>query len=244
MESVASTSSPHSVPRFKPSQPVADRIVRALHHHLRLLHRSGSNFFVLGATGNVYIVSLSSTPSCTCPDRITPCKHILFIYLQALGLSLDDVCLRRRTLRPCQLNRLLAAPIMLKSLAEIGLRKVFHQQFFQVNDRAASSSSSSSVTVEDMEDGSACPVCLDDMKKKDRVVACSTCRNLVHEDCFTRWKRSKGRRNVSCVVCRARWKDTKDEQQKYLNLSAYIINEHDTIDATLYNSNNNNNNNT
>ncbi|CAK9312954.1 unnamed protein product [Citrullus colocynthis] len=229
MESVASTSSPHHVPRFKPSQAVADRIVRALHHDLRLLHRSGSSFFVLGATGNVYIVSLSSTPSCTCPDRITPCKHILFIYLQALGLSLDDICLRRRTLRPCQLNRLLAAPIMLKSLAEVGLRRVFHQQFFQVKERAASS-----VTVVDMEDGSTCPVCLDDMKKKDRVVACSTCRNLVHEDCFSRWKRSKGRRNVSCVVCRARWKDTKN-QQKYLNLSAYI-NEQDTIDDNLYNS--------
>lgn len=93
---------------------------------------------------------------------------------------------------------------------------------------------SSSVTVVDMEDGSTCPVCLDDMKKKDRVVACSTCRNLVHEDCFSRWKRSKGRRNVSCVVCRARWKDTKN-QQKYLNLSAYI-NEQDTIDDNLYNS--------
>ncbi|XP_038885291.1 uncharacterized protein LOC120075728 [Benincasa hispida] len=225
MESVASTSSLQHVPRFKPSPAVADRIVRALHHHLRLLHRSGSNFFVLGATGNVYIVSLSSTPSCTCPDRITPCKHILFIYLQALGLSLDDTCLRRRTLRPCQLNRLLAAPIMLKSLAEVGLRDVFHQQFFQVKERA-------SVTVVDMEDGTTCPVCLDDMKKKDRVVACSTCRNLVHEDCFSRWKRSKGRRSVSCVVCRARWKDRKD-QQKYLNLSAYI-NEHDAIDDNLY----------
>ncbi|KAG6598775.1 hypothetical protein SDJN03_08553, partial [Cucurbita argyrosperma subsp. sororia] len=182
MESVASTSSsPPDGPRlhlhrFKPSQAVADRIVRALHHHLHLLYRSNSNFFVLGATGNVYIVSLSSTPSCTCPDRITPCKHILFIYIRALGLSLDDVCLRRRTLRPCQLNRLLAAPIMLESLAEIGIRRIFHQQFFQVKERGSSANV--------VEEGTACPVCLDDMKKNDRVVACSTCRNLVHEDCF------------------------------------------------------------
>ncbi|XP_023521856.1 uncharacterized protein LOC111785706 [Cucurbita pepo subsp. pepo] len=229
MESVASTSSsPPDGPRlhlhrFKPSQAVADRIVRALHHHLHLLYRSNSNFFVLGATGNVYIVSLSSTPSCTCPDRITPCKHILFIYIRALGMSLDDVCLRRRTLRPCQLNRLLAAPIILESLAEIGIRRIFHQQFFQVKERGSSANV--------VEEGTACPVCLDDMKKNDRVVACSTCRNLVHEDCFSRWKRSKGRRRVSCVVCRARWKETTD-QQKYLNLSAYV-NKHDVVDNNL-----------
>ncbi|XP_022131540.1 uncharacterized protein LOC111004703 [Momordica charantia] len=230
MESVASTSSPPRRPRlhltrFKPSQAVADRIVRALHHHLRLLHRSDSNFFVLGATGNVYIVSLSTTPSCSCPDRITPCKHILFIYIRALGVSLDDACLRRRTLRPCHLNRLLTAPIMLESVAAIGVRRVFHQRFFQVKGRASAS-------VVDVEDGTTCPVCLDEMKKddSDRVVACMTCRNVVHEDCFLRWKRSKGRRSVSCVVCRARWRDTSG-QEKYLNLSAYI----NEINNDLYN---------
>ena len=138
-------------------------------------------------------------------------------------MSLDDVCLQRRTLRPCQLNRLLAAPIMLESLAEIGIRRIFHQQFFQVKERGSSANV--------VEEGTACPVCLDDMKKNDRVVACSTCRNLVHEDCFSRWKRSKGRRRVSCVVCRARWKETTD-QQKYLNLSAYV-NEHDVVDNNL-----------
>ncbi|XP_023537388.1 mitogen-activated protein kinase kinase kinase 1-like [Cucurbita pepo subsp. pepo] len=220
MESVASTSSAPDRPRprlpwFEPSQAMTARIVRALHHHLRLLHRSDSSFFVLGATGNVYIVSLSSTPSCTCPDRITPCKHMLFVYIRALGVSLDDVCLWRRTLRPCQLNRLLTAPVMAESLAEISLRRVFHQQFFQVKERT------SCVPIVDIEDGTACPVCLDDLKKDDRVVACTTCRNLVHDDCFSRWKRSKGRRNISCVVCRARWKDTTNEQ-KYLNLSAYL----------------------
>ncbi|XP_023002495.1 LOW QUALITY PROTEIN: mitogen-activated protein kinase kinase kinase 1 [Cucurbita maxima] len=204
MESVASTSSAPDHPRprlpwFEPSQAMTDRIVRALHHHLRL-HTALILHSVLGATGNVYIVSLLYTPSCTCPNRITPCKHMLFVYIRALGVSLDDICLWQRTLRPCQLNRLLTAPAMTESLAEIRLRRVFHQQFFQVKERTC-------VLIVDIEDGAACPVCLDDLKD-DRVVACTTCRNLVHEDCFSRWKRSKGRRNISCVVCRARWKDT------------------------------------
>ncbi|KAG4392134.1 hypothetical protein GLYMA_04G084500v4 [Glycine max] len=121
MESRASNSnSPyhyHHHPRFKPSQPISDRIVRALRHRLRLLHRSGSTFFILGATGNVYTVTLSSSPSCTCPDRTTPCKHILFVLIRVLGVSLDDVCLRRRTPRPCQLQRLLGTPTLPEAVA-------------------------------------------------------------------------------------------------------------------------------
>ncbi|KAM1726116.1 hypothetical protein ACFX12_016929 [Malus domestica] len=64
MESVASNSSPQNHrlaqrPRTRiiPTQPFADRILRALHHNLRLLHHRESNFSVLGATGNVYTVS-------------------------------------------------------------------------------------------------------------------------------------------------------------------------------------------
>ncbi|KAI7993882.1 hypothetical protein LOK49_LG11G01754 [Camellia lanceoleosa] len=63
MDSVASSSSPPDRPpqsQFNITQPVADRILRALRHRLRLLHRSESDF-VLGATGNVYTVTLSTT---------------------------------------------------------------------------------------------------------------------------------------------------------------------------------------
>ncbi|KAF6144389.1 hypothetical protein GIB67_024616, partial [Kingdonia uniflora] len=39
--------------------------------------------------------------------------------------------------------------------------------------------------------------------------------------CFLKWKRSKGRRSANYVMCRARWKDRKN-QERYLNLAAYI----------------------
>lgn len=141
MESVASNSlspdnnRPHL--RFRPIQPIADRIVRALRHHLRLIHRSESKFFVLGATGNVYTVTLSVTPSCTCPDRTTPCKHILFVFIRVLGVSVDDACLRRRTLRLCHLNRLLGTPSDHGALAGAGVRERFHQLFFQATQGAS-----------------------------------------------------------------------------------------------------------
>ncbi|KAK9274065.1 hypothetical protein L1049_018879 [Liquidambar formosana] len=217
MESVASNSSPPEHQprrRYNPSQPIAERIIRALRHRLRLLHRSESNFFVLGATGNVYTVTLSASPSCTCPDRTTPCKHILFIFIRVLGVSLDDVCLRRRTLRPCQLSRLLGMPTLHDALAGASVRERFHHFFSQARQGP-------SRTHVDIEDGTMCPVCLDEMGREERVVACAACRNLIHEECLLRWKRSRGRRSASCVICRARWRDRAD-QEKYLNLAAYV----------------------
>lgn len=221
MESVASSATPsdhhrHRRHRFRLTQPVSDRVARALHHDLRLLHRSDSVFFVLGATANVYTVNLSPSPSsCTCPDRITPCKHILFVLIRVLGVSPDDTrLLRRRTLRPCQLNRLLKTCTLPEAMAGAGLRERFRQLFFRArNDN------------ETDDEGRICPVCLDEMRKdnkEERLVACETCKNWIHEDCWVRWKKSGDQRGApSCVICRARWRDRTD-QEAYLNLSAFV----------------------
>ncbi|XP_028755869.1 mitogen-activated protein kinase kinase kinase 1-like [Neltuma alba] len=198
-------------PRLSPSQPFSDRILRALRHPLLLLHRSHASFFILGATANVYTVTLSSLPSCTCPDRTTPCKHILFVLIRVLGLPLDHFCLRRRTIRPSQLRRLLDLPTSPDSLAGAALRERFHQLFFSGRQEPSI----------EMEDGTTCPICLEEMGKDDKVVACGTCRNPIHEECLVKWKRSRGRRTASCVICRARWRGMNDQDQ-YLNLSAYI----------------------
>ncbi|KAK8509266.1 hypothetical protein V6N13_062317 [Hibiscus sabdariffa] len=203
--------SPHQP--FEPTQPVVERIARALRHPLFLLHRSESDFFILGATGNVYRVTLSSTPSCTCPDRTTPCKHILFVLIRALDVSVDDTCLRRRTLRPYRLSHLLETPTSPEALAGASLCERFHQLFSEGKKHGGS------VGVEEIGEGTVCPVCLEEMEKRDKVAACSTCRNLIHEECLTRWKRSRGRRSANCVICRARW---RSDQEKYLNLAAYI----------------------
>ncbi|GAB4837206.1 hypothetical protein Ancab_002112 [Ancistrocladus abbreviatus] len=234
MESFASNSTPsHDVhhhnhhyhrpsPPFRLTQSFLDRVDRALKHHLRLLHRSDSTFFILGATGNVYIVTLSTAPSCTCPDRATPCKHILFTLIRVLGVPLDNVCLRKRVLKPCQLNRLLRMPTSTEALASISLRERFHQLFFHARQESLRSHV-------EIEDGAMCPVCLEEMGRGDKVVACGTCRNPIHEQCFKIWKRSQVRRSVSCVICRARWRDRAD-QEKYLNLAAYIHEEDNTAE--------------
>lgn len=232
MESVASNSVPSDQPRHRPTprprspHPITDRIVRAIRHNLLLLHRYDSSFFVLGATANVYTVTLSSTPSCTCPDRLAPCKHILFVLLRVLGVSMDDPCIRRQTLRPCQLDRLLSTPSLPGSMAGLSLRQMFHRHFYQ------SKSGPTVRPVIHIEEGTVCPICLEEMgtgvSSDQRVVSCGTCRNPIHEECLLKWKRSRGRRPGICAICRARWRGRAD-QEKYVNLGAYVK-EDDRVD--------------
>ena len=45
-----------------------------------LLFESPPSILVIGSTGNVYSVSLfSNLITCSCPDKISPCKHFLFL---------------------------------------------------------------------------------------------------------------------------------------------------------------------
>uniref|UniRef100_A0A0E0LCI6 SWIM-type domain-containing protein n=1 Tax=Oryza punctata TaxID=4537 RepID=A0A0E0LCI6_ORYPU len=230
MEPVTAAASEEHVTRR-----VASRIIRALQHQLQLLHRAGAEFFVLGATGNVYTVTLATTPACTCPDPSVPCKHILFVLLRVLGLSLDEACVWRQSLRPCQVARLVATPTCGEGTVMAGprARERFHQLW---SARAAAAKAEQSRRRRDDQaagasgrlDGAACPVCLEDMSPAAAamplLLTCGTCRNSVHGECFARWKRSRGRRAATCVVCRARWRQPSREREKeqYMNLSAYM----------------------
>ncbi|CAL1373433.1 unnamed protein product [Linum trigynum] len=234
--------------RSRPTQPAAaDRIYRALRHHLRLLHRSNSDFHVLGATGNVYTVSITAVPSCTCPDRISPCKHIFFVLIRVLGLSLDDPSLRRRNIRPCLLHRLLCTPSSPESLASPALRRTFHHLFqtrlrlqmaAEAEEDGGGDPANRRRSGVEVEEGATCPICLDEIVAKKTgeeeeeaeegsFEACGTCGNLVHEECLRRWKRSRGRRGATCVICRSRWRARghrrrRQDNDEYLNLGAYV----------------------
>lgn len=227
MESVGSNSPPRTRTRTRSrlddsnqadsAQQVADRIIRALEHQLHLLHRDGPHFYILGSTGNVYTVTLTATPSCTCPDRSNPCKHILFILLRVLNLTFDEACVWRRSIRPCELVRFLAIPTASDVLAGPRARAMFLRLL-------------SGSTQQLRQEGAVCPVCLDEMTDGQgiRLVTCGTCGNSVHGECFDRWKRSRGRRGVSCVVCRARWRERR-QGEMYVNLSVYVNGEEEAV---------------
>ncbi|XP_010520644.1 PREDICTED: mitogen-activated protein kinase kinase kinase 1 [Tarenaya hassleriana] len=251
MESVGSN---HIPPRVN---PVSDRIYRALRHRIRLLHRpDAATFHVLGATSNVYTVTLASTPRCTCPDRTVPCKHILFVLIRVLGVPLDDTCLRRRNIRPCFLYRLLSAPTRPDCLAGFALRQRFLQllsaSVSDAGDSVTSTSAGKMVEEEENETGegaATCPICLDEInavkvngeeREKTAVLKCRVCKNKVHEECMGTWRRSRGRRPASCVVCRARWRSSRanyvispnddgNHGNCYLNLAPYIGQDEDVV---------------
>ncbi|KAJ3692076.1 hypothetical protein LUZ60_012426 [Juncus effusus] len=206
------------------AQQVADRIIRALEHQLRLLHRAGPEFYILGSTGNVYTVTLSAVPSCTCPDRSVPCKHVLFVLLRVLNLTFDDACVWRKSIRPCELARFLDVPTAPGVLAGPRARAMFLRILSGANQQAQGQII--------IQDGEVCPVCLEDMNNINtnnhngtrsglRLVTCGTCGNSLHGECFARWKRSRGRRAANCVVCRARWRERR-EGEHYVNLSVYV----------------------
>ncbi|XP_071727695.1 uncharacterized protein [Rutidosis leptorrhynchoides] len=217
------------MPPPQPRGSFAGRLSRALDNSLSLLHRSKSKFFILGATGNVYTVTLSTTPYCTCPDPMTPCKHILFVYLRVLSLSTDYALLRRRTLSPSMLFGLLHSATSPDSFASERLRKRFLELHKIDDDGDADNGDNDNNDDDDdgrggFEDGSTCPVCLDEMRKNDgrKVVVCATCKNPIHESCLMAWKDESSR---TCVMCRARWGkigEQEQEQREYINLSAYI----------------------
>lgn len=118
-----------NMPYSHPSEAFTGRLLRSLENPLRLLHRSNSLFFILGATGNVYTVTLTTTPTCTCPDSTIPCKHILFVYIRVLSLPLHDPCIQQKTLPSCKLTGLLSAPTASEALAGEAVRRRFHEMY-------------------------------------------------------------------------------------------------------------------
>ncbi|XP_074316152.1 uncharacterized protein LOC141652533 [Silene latifolia] len=210
---------------FKPNEAFVERVAHALSHPLLLLYRSDPDFFVHGSTGNVYVVNLSATPSCTCPDKVNPCKHILFVLVKVLGVSLDDSCLRRRVLKPSQLQRLQSTPSSIGSLADPALREKFHQVLFLRKELGGGGSVIGATKLTPcvaVDKGATCPICLNEISGSgDRLLSCGTCNIPVHEKCLMAWKMTTQRRKlVRCVTCRSMLED-KADRERYLNLTDF-----------------------
>ncbi|ERN09872.1 hypothetical protein AMTRI_Chr06g171640 [Amborella trichopoda] len=215
MPSVVAPSAERRAARYarRPSQAVAERMARALRHRLLLLDRPSPNtFLVLGATSNVYTVTLSTSPSCSCPDPRAPCKHILFVLVRALDLALTDPRLWQRALLTTEVADLLArATSSAAPLAGPKTRTRFEAT------RVAQGHGDGVVRGR----GGLCPVCFEGMDDEGEVVVCGRCRNGLHRECWGEWKRRGGRRRLRCVVCRGVWREER-ESGGYVNLGEEV----------------------
>ncbi|MCO5575470.1 hypothetical protein L7F22_029271 [Adiantum nelumboides] len=222
----------------KPNTAVQDRIGRAFTHRLYVIDKklsgappSECDFFVLGATGNVYTVKLSLLPSCTCPDheKGNVCKHILFVMLRVLKLPRDDPRVWQKALLPSELHGLLKnLSVSDAVLASSGVR----QRFSQITGVSLAPAVEPLKPLQRDID-SDCPICYEPMassdgKPSEPVIFCKSCGNNVHADCFKKWSQSKKHGSVTCIYCRAVWETnakgagpSSHGEGEYINLAAY-----------------------
>ncbi|KAI3923340.1 hypothetical protein MKW98_026933 [Papaver atlanticum] len=200
------------------SNGAKDRIRKAFHDNFSLLHRSKGKKFVLDDTGTVYNVTLSTTPSCRCTCRYNvPCKHILFVFLRALGISQNDCRIWRKGLKPSQLADLRNMPTSAQTLA--GAHARTHEKFLRLF-----SMSEVNVGPPKIADGNAiavrCPECYQHMCWGEEVLICEQCWDVGHKSCLTgRRKRDTGKAPV-CARCREEWVRLVLQRLKYRPINA------------------------
>ncbi|CAB4392583.1 unnamed protein product [Rhizophagus irregularis] len=151
-------------------------------------------FAILGSTGNVYTVTITHKPNCSCPDfkKGYLCKHIFFVYLKVFRLNHDSQFIYQ------------------EALLSKKLRSIFANA---VPDPTVLASKRVRDNYELLEE-----------KDHNNIVWCiEGCGNNLHKDCFEQWKKSKNGDKVTCVYCRANWVDSNSKilinEEGYINLS-------------------------
>jgi hypothetical protein len=211
------------------SSKTLDRIQRALSQRLYLISQKDlsvdgnlrRDYAVLGSTGNVYDVTISRQCTCTCPDSVNLCKHILFVFLRVLKVHPHSHVVYQNAL-------------LQSELASIFASKANHDDVIAKKEVQKAYNKSLGITVDDelnndinngiptLEEGAECPICFEEMKDNhsEKIEHCQTCRKYVHFDCMSRWKKNSNT-IVTCPLCRQPWaagQGKVQEDEGYLNL--------------------------
>ena len=99
------------------SSKTVERIQRALSQRMYLISQKDlsidgnlrRDFAVLGSTGNVYDVTISKHSTCSCPDSVNCCKHILFVFLRVLKVNPNSHCIYQNALLQQELASIFAS---------------------------------------------------------------------------------------------------------------------------------------
>lgn len=191
--------------KYRDHPPISyiERRQRALSQRLFLLGRErrlsaeGTHeeevFDMAGTTGNIYKVTISKQPKCTCPDQTRNrliCKHIIYVLV----------------------NVLKAPPHLQYQLA------LLSNELADIFANAPASPQSSDGSKADTSNGGKrkpiegdCPICVTEFEAGEEIVWCkAACGNNIHKACFEQWAKSRPG-EVTCVYCRQPWKaDDKD----------------------------------
>lgn len=137
-----------------------------------------------GTTGNVYTISISKTPSCTCPSgqKDGQCKHMIYVLARVLKAR-DDL-------------------VYQLALTENELRSIFatapKPEMANESDQAKDEDGRKPLEGD-------CPICFCEFEDGEEVVWCrAACGNNVHQSCFAQWAKQRGGAGT-CPFCRSRW---------------------------------------
>jgi len=204
-----------------------ERIDRAEQQRIYMVNRKvveecRQEFAILGSTGNVYTVTITHLPNCTCPDfkKGNLCKHIIFVYLRVLRLKRDSAFIFQKALLSEELCSIFAnaAPD-----PTIMANKNVRDKYETITSGGPFKSTSSDEKRRPIEGD--CPICYELLEEKDRkdIVWCKEgCGNNLHKDCFEQWKKSKRGSKVTCVYCRGNWVENSNGPEVLLNEEGYV----------------------
>jgi len=204
--------------RSKCPAKIQDRIYRAQNQRMFMisceeLDDETRKYAVLGSTGNIYNVTITLKPKCTCPDYLTRgdcCKHILLVYLKVLRCGASSPYIYQKALLSSEVKEIFenAPPVLIGVLANDAVRL----RYCELTGKTFEGNSGSEEKGKQRELTGDCPVCMEefDESQRSKVDFCKECGNNIHKDCLANWKR--GCRNqgnpVTCVYCRAPWPET------------------------------------
>ena len=156
-----------------------------------------------GSTGNVYTITVTHKPHCTCPnfERGNPqCKHIVYVLVKVLK----------------------APPELAYQLAF--LTSELHEIFENAGPLPTD-------TVEDADKNGRrhavegdCAICCEDLNPDaEEIVWCkAACGNNLHKSCFDQWAATKRHGQVTCPYCRTAWQQCGTENLKTISKSGKV----------------------
>lgn len=157
-----------------------------------------------GTTGNIYQITISRVPSCTCPyaRKGHQCKHIVYVLARVLRARED-------------LEYQLA-------FVSSELRDIFEHAPPLPSEAAAQDGAYGAEMDGNRKPlaGEDCPICMTEFetdnagkpKQGEDVVYCkAACGNNIHKECFGQWAATKwSQAYVTCPFCRSPWQEDAD----------------------------------
>lgn len=170
-------------------------------------------FIVMGSTGNLYTVTISYEPDCTCPDhRINKkrCKHIYFILIRVMKSSNEKQCyyddeeLKTMFENIPEITRnLIPKASIRKTYKKIKTQEGEDDDEDEEEEQDKEKGKDEEKIVEQKPyQGDSCPICLDDLEGKDIDYCKYSCGKSIHKVCFKMWCKKN---NNTCVYCRCEW---------------------------------------